>query len=441
MCNSNFVRDETPIAVHWFRRDLRLDDNTALYHALSGDLPVLPVFIFDTDILDDLKKPHDRRIDFIYKQLENIQQRLLPFGASLWVGYGKPIDVWQQLCQQYNIQKVYANRDYEPYARQRDQIIYTYLASRQIAFKGFKDHVIFEKNEVLKSDGTPYTVFTPYSRAWHKKYEELTLFPAPITPIDRFYRIAPQPFPSLADMGFAPTYCAFPVEDVSDSLIADYQSQRDYPAIAGTSRLSVHLRFGTISLRELMRIKAPLSLTWQNELVWRDFFQMILFHFPHVVTHAFKPAYDRILWQNDISSFEQWCEGKTGYPLVDAGMRELVTTGFMHNRVRMVTASFLVKHLWIDWRWGEAFFAQHLLDFDLAANNGGWQWAAGSGCDAAPYFRIFNPIAQQQKFDKNFEYVKRWIPEWGTLNYPKPIIEHEFARERTLSNYKKYLIK
>jgi len=420
----------------WFRRDLRLQDNAGLYHALKENTAVLPIFIFDTDILDNLEDKADARVEFIHLALERMQEELTAAGSSLYILHGKPVDIFQALKPK----AVYANHDYEPYARKRDEQVKNLLDKQNIPFKTFKDQVIFEKEEVTKDDGKPYTVFTPYSRKWKStlRPEQYKSFPSE-TLFDHFKKTKPLKFPSLSDIGFEPSGIAFPERKIRQSIIEQYHQQRDIPSVNGTSRLSVHLRFGTVSIRKLVQLALKKNDTWLNELIWRDFYHMILWHFPHVNTKAFKPAYDHIQWRNNEEEFNAWCEGKTGYPIVDAGMRELNTTGFMHNRVRMIVASFLTKHLLIDWRWGEAYFAKKLLDYDMAANNGGWQWAAGSGCDAAPYFRVFNPYLQTDKFDPEKKYIKKWVPEVGTSAYPKPIVDHAFARDRVLRVYKEAL--
>lgn len=427
---------QTDVVLFWFRRDLRLEDNAGLYHALRSGFPVVPVFIFDTRILDELTNKKDRRVEFIHQALTGIQETLTGFGSTLDVRYGNPEQIFQQLLQTYPVKAVYTNHDYEPYARQRDNSISEMLQQHGIAFHTFKDQVLLEKEEVLKDDGKPYTVFTPYSRKWKAV---CTPFHYQSYPSERyraqFYNQQPLPLPALEVMGFAAAGLPFPASTWETTLIKKYREQRDFPAIPGTSRLSVHLRFGTISIRKLARETAPLNETFLNELIWRDFYHMILWHFPQVQAQAFKPDYDRIQWRNNAEEFDAWCKGQTGYPIVDAGMRELNTTGFMHNRVRMIVASFLTKHLLIDWRWGEAYFAQQLLDYDLAANNGGWQWAAGSGCDAAPYFRVFNPYLQTQKFDPALTYVRQWVPEFQELTYVRPVVEHTLARKRCLEVY------
>lgn len=425
-----------PISICWLRRDLRLHDNAALYHALRSGYPVVPLFIFDTHILDELDDHTDKRVQFIHQALTRIQEELKPLHSSLDVQYGPPEEVWKKLVAQYPVAAVYTNHDYEPYAQQRDQQTRDFLNSKGIPFHTFKDQVIFEKDEVLKDDGKPYTVFTPYSKKWKAS---LTPFHLKSYPTEKyfthFHKQAPRPIPSLTQLGFQQTEFDFPPPSWEKARISQYKEQRDFPGLEGTSRLSVHLRFGTISIRDLARSAKSWNETFLNELIWRDFYHMILWHFPHVVARAFKPEYDQIKWRNDRKEFEAWCEGRTGYPIVDAGMRELNTTGYMHNRVRMIVASFLTKHLLIDWRWGEAYFARKLNDFDLAANNGGWQWAAGSGCDAAPYFRVFNPYLQTLKFDPDLTYIRKWVPEFEELTYPKPIVDHDFARERCLKTY------
>ena len=433
-----------PAAVNiiWFRRDLRLTDNAALYHALKTGKPVVPIFIFDTSILKQLEDKRDRRVVFIYAAIQQMQEALIKLGSSLEVYYGSPLEIFQHLSNKYQIESVFTNHDYEPYAQERDQHIALYVESQGIIFNSFKDQVIFEKLEVVKDDGKPYTIFTPYSRKWKAKLNEKDLQPFPVEKYEtNYFKQNPQDIPSLASMGFDANELPFPSKELSTEIIKKYSEQRNYPAIEnGTSKLGVHLRFGTISIRALARIAMPLNETFLNELIWRDFYHMILWNFPHVgKDKSFKPAYDLIPWRNNEIEFQAWCDGKTGYPIVDAGMRELNATGFMHNRVRMIVASFLCKHLLIDWRWGEAYFAQKLLDFDLAANNGGWQWASSSGCDAAPYFRVFNPTLQTEKFDKELKYIKKWVPEFQEFNYSAPIVNHEFARKRVLEVYAKAL--
>ncbi len=412
-------------------------DNAALFHALSDELPVLPIFVFDADILGSLDDKADKRVNFIYQEVERLKKQIESAGCRMEVHYGSPVAVLQGLTEKYPVAAVFANRDYEPYSRERDLEIGQFLASIGIGFQTFKDHVIFEKSDILKEDGTPYSVFTPYSRKWKAALcmEALNEFPSE-KKLHRMVKQEPTPMPSLDSLGFQKTGFDFPKTSATNELIGGYAENRDFPAREGTSRLGLHLRFGTVSIRRLAAQASLHSGTFLNELIWREFFQMVLWHYPKVVGKCFKPAYEGIEWLNDETDFQAWCEGKTGYPLVDAGMRELNATGFMHNRVRMVTASFLTKHLLIDWRWGEAYFAAKLLDFELASNNGNWQWAAGTGCDAAPYFRIFNPESQAKKFDPKGVYIKKWVPELGTPDYPPPIVAHGLARERALAAYK-----
>jgi deoxyribodipyrimidine photo-lyase len=429
------------MVIHWFRRDLRLEDNAALYAALKVNEQVQPIFIFDKNILDKLEEKMDARVQFIHQEIDRLNQELSELGSSLWVFYGNPMEIYAQLIEKHTITKVYANKDYEPYALQRDKTIFELLESKNIPFIGKKDHVIFEKNEVTKDDGKPYTVYTPYSRKWKAKLNDFYLKPYPTLSYKNHFHKSKihYPIPTLKEMGFDNTSIDFPSSDLNTTVVKKYAEQRDIPSILGTSRLSLHLRFGTVSIRSLASQGAAINEKWLNELIWRDFYQMILWHFPHSVEGAFKPQYDFIEWRNNEEEFKAWCSGNTGYPIVDAGMRELNATGFMHNRVRMVVASFLTKHLLIDWRWGERYFAEKLLDFELASNVGGWQWAAGSGCDAAPYFRVFNPYEQTKKFDPNHIYIKKWVPEYQELTYAKPIVEHVFARNRVLDVYKKGL--
>lgn len=422
---------DSSTTLFWFRRDLRLFDNAALYYALKENSSVQPVFIFDTVILSELEDKSDKRVAFIHRTVMDLKQKLESMGSSLLLLHGNPLEIFNKLKPK----NVYTNHDYEPYARSRDEYVATLLKSNGSFLKTFKDQVIFERDEVVKDDGKPYTVFTPYSRKWKAK---LNAFYVKSYPVEKYYKnlikVKPLPDLTLASMGFNDAGDEFPSREISPKVLEQYKELRDFPAIKGTSKLSVHLRFGTVSIRKIVQV-AQKSETWLNELIWREFYQMILWHFPNV-EKSFKPAYDRIEWRNVHEEFQAWCEGKTGYPIVDAGMRELNATGFMHNRVRMIVASFLTKHLLIDWRWGEAYFAMKLLDFDLASNNGGWQWAAGSGCDAAPYFRVFNPYIQTEKFDSGREYIKKWVPELNSSEYPKPIVDHDFARQRCLETYK-----
>ena len=424
----------------WHRRDIRIADNSGLCKALIESDAVIPVFIFDTYILNKLDKK-DARVSFLHHEISQLKKAYQKLGSDLIVAYGNPKQLIPKLAKEYKAKCVYTNRDYEPYARSRDTYLYSKLKENNITFIGSKDHVIFEKGEVLKADGLPYTVFTPYSRKWKAYFHEnyTASYPSEKNTDSLFKFEIIQDLISLKDMGFDKSKMSFPNKSIESQTIKNYQEKRNFPAANGTSLLSVHLRFGTVSIRSLVNKSRKQSETYLNELIWRDFYQMILFHFPHSVENAFRKQYDSIEWEKNMDDFELWCQGKTGYPIVDAGMRELNTTGFMHNRVRMIVASFFTKHLLLDWRLGAAYFAEKLLDFELASNTGGWQWAAGCGCDAAPYFRIFNPTTQQQKFDKDFTYIKKWIPEFGTEKYPAPIIEHKFARERALHRYKKGL--
>ena len=408
---------------------------------MKGEYPVLPLFIFDKEILDKLDDKKDKRVEFIHLQLVELKSKLNAMHSDLIVEYGEVKSVWINLLNNYRIKAVYTNHDYEPSAIKRDELVQEYCVSKGIPFNSYKDQCVFEKNEVLKDDGKPYTVFTPYSKKWRLKLKDFYLKSYPTEKyFDRFHKVeCAQKLLSLEEIGFETTGVIFPNKETTLGLIKKYTQNRDFPALKGTSMLGVHFRFGTISIREKARKALHVNDTWINELIWRDFYMMILYHFPHVAQSSFRPEYDRIEWRNDESEFIAWCEGKTGYPIVDAGMRELNETGFMHNRVRMVVASFLTKHLLIDWRWGEAYFAKKLLDFDLSANNGGWQWAAGCGTDAAPYFRVFNPYLQTEKFDKEWKYIKKWVPEVYSSYYSKPIVQHEFARNRCLEVYKKAL--
>ena len=422
------------ISIFWFRRDLRFEDNVGLFHALSAETPVLPVFIFDENILNQLENKVDRRIDYIHQTLQNLKINLKVYGSSLRTFYGKPMEIFKDLLEKYDVQAVYCNRDYEPLAIKRDIEIYKFLKSQNIPFKAFKDQVIFDKSDIVKNNGLPYTVYTPYSKKWKAQLtiEDIKVF----TPdLKNLYKIDFIEIHSLNDIGFRKTDIAFESPKLDDVIINNYEKYRDFPALQRTTKLGIALRFGTISIRKCVSFALKHNETWLNELIWREFFMQILYHFPKVVNHSFKARYDAIPWRNHENEFEMWCHGKTGYPIVDAGMRQLNETGYMHNRVRMIVASFLCKHLLIDWRWGEAYFAQKLNDYDLSANNGNWQWAAGSGCDAAPYFRVFNPSLQAERFDKNLEYIKKWIPEVHTNDYPKPMVNHSFARERALAIY------
>ena len=433
------------VLIFWFRRDLRFEDNVGLYHALyqakQNGHKVMPLFIFDKTILDKLDDKNDRRVDFIHRTIMNMQSELVSKGKSMWIENDQPINVFNTYLKKYKIVGVYTNHDYEPLAIERDAEIKSLLEKNNIEFHSFKDQVIFEKEEVIKDDGKPYTVYTPYANKWRTYWaSHVPKIHPSIKLLDYILDSKPLSIPSLKQLGFNTTDLTVPPIQWDANLVKKCTDQRNFPAIKGTTQLSVHLRFGTISVRQLALATQSLNSTFFNELIWRDFYHMILWHFPQVGKgKSFKAQYDFIEWRNNEKEFKAWCDGLTGYPIVDAGMRELNATGFMHNRVRMIVASFLTKHLLIDWRWGEAYFAQKLLDFDLAANNGGWQWASGSGCDAAPYFRVFNPRLQTEKFDKDLKYIRKWIPELDSLSYPKPIVVHEEARVRVLAAYAKAL--
>jgi len=425
------------ISLFWFRRDLRLFDNHAFYKALQKG-NVLPIFIFDKNILNKLEDKNDQRLSFIYDEIIKLKSDLECSEGSLLVYNDTPINVFQKLTQQFQIEALYYNHDYEPYAIERDKLVKQFFSSKNIPVFSFKDQVIFEKDDILKPDRKPYTIFTPYMRKWIEAFIKQTL-PAFSSEnlMTHLYKTEPLKLPEIESMGFKKTKYNLPDRIIDIDKIKNYEKYRDFPSIEGTSRLSLHLRFGTISIRQLILKAKEFNETFLNELIWREFYMMILYHFPHVVDHSFKSQYEKIEWTNNEEHFNLWCNGKTGYPIVDAGMRELNETGFMHNRVRMITASFLTKHLLIDWRWGEAYFAQKLLDYELSSNNGGWQWAASTGCDAVPYFRIFSPDLQTKRFDPDLTYIKRWLPELNTSNYPKPIVDYQFARERAIKTYKK----
>jgi deoxyribodipyrimidine photo-lyase len=430
-----------PVNIFWFRRDLRLDDNVAFYEALKGEYPVIPIFIFDSEILNKLPKD-DARVTFIFDTLQKMRTLLQnEHDSSIAMFHGKPKDIFKQLVEDYNIKSVYTNHDYEPYANTRDNEIKDFLSKKNIDFLTYKDQVIFEKNEVVKGDGTPYVVYTPYMKVWKEKFKthDLEIFHTN-SYLDNLIEHSKLPNLSLSEIGFTKSNQKIAAYTVTPTLIQKYEDTRNFPAKDSTSRLGPHLRFGTVSIRKMVKKAiAEKNEIFLQELIWREFFMQILWHFPHTATESFKSKYDRIQWRNNENDFKAWCEGKTGYPLVDAGIRQLNETGFMHNRVRMLVGSFLCKHLLIDWRWGEAYFAEKLHDYDMASNIGNWQWVAGSGVDAAPYFRIFNPTTQIQKFDKNLDYINQWVPDFQELTYPTPIVEHKFARERCLETYKEAL--
>ncbi|MBS9768777.1 MAG: deoxyribodipyrimidine photo-lyase [Flavobacteriaceae bacterium] len=420
------------ISVFWFRRDLRLEDNVGLYKALLSGNKVLSIFIFDDEILEHLPK-NDARVSFIYKALFEMDKTLKQNDSSLLIQKGNPLEIFKKITQKYTVQKVFTNTDYEPYATQRDAEIKAFLNTKNIDFESYKDQVIFEKNEVVKNNGQPYTVYTPYKNKWLQQFHSDNYLEEYPIHFDHFYRFTAE-FPSLEQLGFEKS--TIKVKPYSFDALKTYDQTRDFPAKDTTSYLSPYLRFGLVSVRKTVKKALELNETFLSELIWREFFMQILWHFPKVVTDNFRGKYDGIPWRNNEAEFQAWKEGKTGYPLVDAGMRELNKTGYMHNRVRMITAGFLCKHLLIDWRWGEAYFAEKLLDYDLSANNGNWQWASGTGCDASPYFRVFNPETQLKKFDKKLEYIRKWIEDFDELTYPQPIVEHKMARERAIETYK-----
>lgn len=422
------------ISIFWFRRDLRLSDNTGLHHALLSGFPVLPIFVFDKTILDELDS-YDRRVDYFHQALTAINEVLKDHDTSLKTYHGRPLETFKEITEEYDVQSVYCNRDYEPESLKRDEEIKGFFKKKEIEFYDFKDQVIFEQSEIVKDNSEPYTVYTPYSKKWREalKPEHYSKTRASYK---NFLKLPAKEIHSLESIGFEKTDMEFKEPALDQNIINDYGKYRNFPGMDRTTHLGIALRFGTISIRKCVAFALEHNDTWLSELIWREFFMQILYHFPKVVTHNFKAQYDFLKWRNDEQEFKAWCEGKTGYPIVDAGMRQLNQTGFMHNRVRMITASFLCKHLLIDWRWGESYFAQKLLDYELASNNGNWQWAAGTGCDAAPYFRIFNPALQREKFDKELQYIKTWNPGYEE-RLDNKIVEHEMARKRALDAYKK----
>jgi deoxyribodipyrimidine photo-lyase len=426
------------VTVFWFRRDLRLDDNVGLFHALKSPYKVIPLFIFDVEILDSLPK-NDARVGFIHESLQKLNGQLKEIGSSLLIKKGKTDEVWKSLLKEFDIKAVFFNKDYEPYAIKRDTFVSDLLKAKQIAVFSYKDQVIFEEKEITKADGLPYTVYTPYKNKWLEKFNTMRPLQEYETSsyFSNFHKSKFE-FLTLQQIGFEES--TIKVKPHNLSQISNYQDTRDFPAVDSTSYLSPHLRFGTVSIRKLVNWAAHKNQVFLSELIWREFFMQILYSFPKVVSNNFKPAYDGIQWRNNEEDFKRWCSGTTGYPMVDAGMRQLNETGYMHNRVRMVVASFLCKHLLINWQWGEAYFAEKLLDYELSANVGNWQWAAGTGCDAAPYFRVFNPEIQQKKFDEKGIYIRKWIPEFD-LGYGLPMVEHAMARDRAIATYKAGILK
>jgi deoxyribodipyrimidine photo-lyase len=430
------------VNIFWFRRDLRLDDNIGLNEALNNKLEVIPLFIFDENITDELDK-NDPRVNFIYKQLEYINSTLsTKFNSKLLVLKGNPFEVIQKLITDYNIGEVFSNHDYEPYAIARDKKINEFLLSKNILFSSFKDQVIFEKDEITKDDKTPYVVYTPYMKKWKTKLDGTNLsgFKSKDLTHNFYSKNDSYNWCTLNSLGFEKSSMEIPNYKLDEDLVEKYENERNFPSLNSTSKIGPHLRFGTVSIRQvLLFVLKCKNEVFLQELIWREFFMQILWFFPNTQTRCFKEKYENVQWLYDEESFNKWCEGKTGYPIVDAGMRELNATGFMHNRVRMITAGFLCKHLLIDWRWGEAYFAKKLFDYELSSNIGNWQWAAGTGVDSAPYFRIFNPTTQAIKFDKELKYINKWVTNLNELDYPKPIVDHKFARQRCLETYKKGL--
>ena len=426
------------VNIFWFRRDLRIDDNIGLYQCSESDLPFIPIFIFDSSILKNLPQKNDARLQFIHNALTELKSKLEGLGSDLRVYFDTPENAWENILKEFDVNAVYTNEDYEPYAIKRDNKIRSILNKRGVELHLFKDQCIFAKDDILKKDGTPYTVYTPYKNSWYQKLEPKHLGSVSNKKgLKKLLQIKPRPLMTLEDLGFEQTGISNKVRSIRRKIIESYKDRRDIPSLAATSMLGLHLRFGTVSVRKCAQAGYHSEeRTWLDELIWREFFMQILYHFPYVEKAPFKKKYNKIKWNNSKAEFKKWSEGKTGYPLVDAGMRELNATGHMHNRVRMVAASFLIKHLLIDWRWGEKYFAGKLLDFDLSANNGNWQWVAGTGCDSAPYFRIFNPETQQKKFDPDFKYIKKWVPEFGTDKYTKRMIDHKYAYDRALYTYK-----
>ncbi len=443
----------------WHRRDLRIRDNVGLYHAAEVEskevsTKLQPIFIFDPQILTPLKDRSDHRVTLIYDWLEELKAEYQSLGGDLWTFFGDPVEVFKHLQTKLKISSVYTNHDYEPLARKRDDDVKKALGEMNIHFQSFKDQVIFEKNEILSGEGRPYTVCTPFKKKWLSQFQkqkiktDLSVFEKSLNKISsadskaiekKIEKRIEKKWVTLAEMDFSRSSIRAPVYNITSERISVYDKTRDFPFLPGTTLLGTALRFGKVSVREMANLGHEQNATWLSELIWREFFMQILFHFPQVTKQSFRTQYEKVAWRKDKNDFEKWKLGQTGYPIVDAGMRELNQTGYMHNRVRMIVGSFLTKHLLIHWYHGERYFAEKLFDFDLSANNGNWQWVAGTGCDAAPYFRIFNPESQTEKFDPKGEYIRRWVPEFGTTRYPEKMVEHSFARERALTEFKKAL--
>ena len=429
------------MVIFWFRRDLRLDDNHALFKALKSGYDVLPIFIFDSNITIKLNQ-NDHRLNYINNVLDGLNKRLSENKKKIYTYKGDPIEIISKLIIKLKIKEIYLNKDYEPYAIDRDDKIEKLCVANNVSYNSFKDHVIFEEDQIVKKDGTPYVVYTPYSRKWIEKFQsnQLDSYPSELNlggfvDSDKIREVNYL-------MDFEKNIISPKTYNLNKDLIDKYEETRNFPALDSTSRIGVNLRFGTVSTRKIVKTSSERSNnTFLKELIWREFFIQILWHFPHTTEKSFKDKYERIEWRNDMDDFKLWCDGKTGYPIVDAGMNQLNKTGFMHNRLRMVVGSFLCKHLLIDWRLGEKYFADKLFDYEQASNVGNWQWVAGCGVDAAPYFRIFNPEEQQKKFDKELQFIKKWIPNYDKDNYINKIVDHKFARERCLNTYKKALNK
>lgn len=429
-------------ALFWFRRDLRLKDNHGLFQALKSGRPVTCIYIFDTNRLSQLEK-NDARITFIHNTLSDLKKELEEYGSTLDVRFGDPVKIFPHLIRVYNFRQVFANHDYDSYSTELDHKVRNLLMEHSIKFRSFKDHVIFEKNEIIDSKNEPYVTFDPYFKKWKKSitFNKVFNYKSEFY-LKNLFNMSPIEFPTINQIGFEKSKIEFNSPSLSLSTIKNYDKTKTFPGIKnGTSRIGIHLRYGTISVRECVNFALSHNDSWLTELIWRDFYNQILFHFPHIENSSFKKSYDKIKWENNEELFQKWCEGNTGYPLVDAGMRELKNTGYMHSQIRIIVSSFLCKNLRIDWRWGERYFSKHLLDFDLASNIGGWQGAAGSGVESTPYFQVSNPLKQTHSFDPQLTYIKKWVPEFKNPDYPKPIVDFIESREICFKMYKKAIIK